>query len=58
MTEKQKTPSQQADRFIVRLPDGMRDKIKQQSASNHRSMNAEMVFLIERGMEVVHAQAT
>ncbi|MBN8978037.1 MAG: Arc family DNA-binding protein [Rhizobiales bacterium] len=36
-------PSQQQDRFIVRLPDGMRDDLKVEAAKNGRSMNAEIV---------------
>lgn len=36
-------PSQQQDRFIVRLPDGMRDQIKAAAENNGRSMNAEIV---------------
>lgn len=36
-------PSQQQDRFIVRLPDGMRDALKAEAEKNNRSMNAEIV---------------
>lgn len=36
-------PSQQQDRFIVRLPDGMRERIKAEADKNNRSMNAEIV---------------
>jgi hypothetical protein len=32
-----------ADKFIVRLPDGMRDEIKEASLKNRRSMNSEIV---------------
>lgn len=37
-----------ADKFIVRLPAGMRDVIKKTAAENRRSMNAEVVFQLER----------
>ncbi|MGB3486653.1 MAG: Arc family DNA-binding protein [Xanthobacteraceae bacterium] len=40
-------PSQQQDRFIVRLPDGMRDRIKEAAEKNNRSMNAEIVAALE-----------
>lgn len=40
-------PSQQQDRFIVRLPDGMRDRIKAAAERNNRSMNAEIVAALE-----------
>ena len=46
-------PSATADRFIVRMPDGMRDSIKQRAQSNMRSMTAEILFLIKKGVEAV-----
>ncbi|MDE4303645.1 Arc family DNA-binding protein [Phaeobacter gallaeciensis] len=36
-----------SDRFIVRLPDGMRDRIKAAAAVGGRSMNAEIVRVLE-----------
>lgn len=41
-------PSEMQDRFIVRLPDGMRDKIAELAKQNSRSMNAEIVARLER----------
>lgn len=38
-------------KFIVRLPDGMRDRIKAAARANGRSMNAEIVFLLERSFQ-------
>ena len=35
--------SQNQDKFILRLPNGMRDQIKIEAAKNHRSMNQEIV---------------
>lgn len=40
-------PSQQQDRFIIRLPDGMRERIRQSAERNGRSMNAEIVQALE-----------
>lgn len=40
-------PSQQQDKFVLRLPDGMRDRIKAAAAENNRSMNAEIVSALE-----------
>ncbi|WP_371398835.1 Arc family DNA-binding protein [Marinovum algicola] len=40
-------PRQNQDKFILRLPDGMRDQVKQLAASNHRSMNAEILAALE-----------
>ncbi|MFG1340953.1 Arc family DNA-binding protein [Xanthobacter autotrophicus] len=36
-------PSQTQDRFIVRLPDGLRDRIAAAAKANGRSMNSEIV---------------
>lgn len=36
-----------SDKFMLRLPDGMRDRIKAAADSNNRSMNAEIVATLE-----------
>lgn len=41
---------QHEDKFILRLPEGMRDRIKEQAETNLRSMNAEIVFHLKRAM--------
>ncbi|TAY68440.1 Arc family DNA-binding protein [Rhizobium leguminosarum] len=43
-------PSQQAERFQVRLPDGLRERLKEVAQENRRSMNAEIVFHLERAL--------
>lgn len=40
-------PSQSQDKFIVRLPDGLRERIKLAADLNNRSMNAEIVDALE-----------
>ncbi|WP_375597562.1 Arc family DNA-binding protein [Devosia sp. Naph2] len=40
-------PSDIADRFIVRLPEGMRERLKDEAAKNGRSMNSEIVSRLE-----------
>jgi hypothetical protein len=40
-------PSDEQDKFMLRLPLGMRDKIKSAAASNNRSMNAEILALLQ-----------
>ena len=40
-------PSDKQDQFVVRLPDGMRDRIKLAADANNRSMNAEIVAAVE-----------
>ncbi|RHZ98836.1 Arc family DNA-binding protein [Cereibacter sphaeroides] len=43
----QKSDSRELDKVIVRLPDGMRDRIKAAAEANNRSMNAEIVATLE-----------
>ena len=38
------------DMFNLRLPDGLRGRIKEEAERNRRSMNAEIVFHLERIM--------
>lgn len=40
-------PSDKQDKFVLRLPDGMRDRIKSAAEANNRSMNAEIVATLE-----------
>lgn len=40
-------PSETQDRFIVRFPDGMRDRIKAAAEANNRSMNAEIIARLQ-----------
>ncbi|MHB2265690.1 Arc family DNA-binding protein [Aliihoeflea sp. PC F10.4] len=42
-----KTPLQPEDKYVLRMPDGMRQRIKAAAESNGRSMNAEMVARLE-----------
>jgi hypothetical protein len=36
-----------SDKFMLRLPDGMRDRIKAAAEANNRSMNSEIVATLE-----------
>lgn len=40
-----------ADKYVVRFPDGLRDQIKALAKANRRSMNAEIVFALEERMQ-------
>lgn len=44
-------PSEIQDRFIIRLPDGMRDFIAEEAKKNNRSMNAEIVSRLQASFE-------
>ena len=39
--------SRDSDKFMLRFPDGMRDKIAEAAKANNRSMNAEIVARLE-----------
>lgn len=49
MTEddREKYPSEEAERFQVRMPPGLRDRIKIAAEKSNRSMNAEIVRTLE-----------
>lgn len=40
-------PSEKLDQYMLRMPDGMRDRIKAAAEANNRSMNAEIVATLE-----------
>ncbi|HCQ8124574.1 TPA: Arc family DNA-binding protein [Klebsiella quasipneumoniae subsp. similipneumoniae] len=46
-----KFPSQEMDRFNVRLPVGMRDAIADRAKRNGRSMNSEIVQILQDTLE-------
>lgn len=47
MTTARNFPSDEADKFVVRLPSGMRDKISDAAREAGRSMNAEVVHRLQ-----------
>lgn len=47
MSKKPQYPSDKQDQFMVRLPDGMRDTLKEVAENKKRSMNAEIVARLE-----------
>lgn len=40
--------SRTADKFVVRLPDGMRERIADVARNHHRSMNSEIIARLEQ----------
>ncbi|SFB28163.1 Arc-like DNA binding domain-containing protein [Pseudomonas simiae] len=44
------TSSRNADKFVVRLPDGMRGRIGEAAQQNHRSMNSEIIQRLEQSL--------
>ena len=47
MAKRKLYPSEQQDRLIIRFPDGMRDRIAALAKANGRSMNAEIISMVE-----------
>lgn len=45
-----KYPSDMVDKFLLRLPDGLRGRIKELAEANRRSMNSEIIVLLERAV--------
>ncbi|WP_339417379.1 MULTISPECIES: Arc family DNA-binding protein [unclassified Pseudomonas] len=50
MSNKQKRLSE--DKFVVRLPDGMRSRIALEARDNARSMNSEIIYRLETTAEL------
>lgn len=46
---------QLADKYVLPMPDGMRDKIVELAKANNRSMNAEIVLMLQ---QAIAARAT
>lgn len=44
-------PAAEADKFIVRLPPGMRERIAESARANKRSMNAEVIVRLQASFE-------
>ena len=49
--------SRESDQFNLRLPEGLRPKLKVLAAQNRRSMNSELIYLVERGIKAVSDDA-
>lgn len=39
------------DQFVLRMPDGMRQQIKEMAAKSRRSMNAEVVIALDHWLK-------
>jgi hypothetical protein len=52
MNDDTKFPSELAERFQIRMPDGLRDRIRAAAENNARSMNSEIVARLEASFTV------
>lgn len=43
-------PSEEAERFVIRMPAGMRERLRVAAAENRRSMNSEIIFHMDRAL--------
>lgn len=48
--------SRTADKFVVRLPDGMRERINEVAKENHRSMNSEIIARLKKSLDTPEAE--
>lgn len=46
-----KYPSQMQDKFNLRFPDGMRDAIAERAKANGRSMNSEIIQILQDALD-------
>lgn len=51
ITKKKKFPSRELDQFTVRFPDGLRNSLAKLADRNNRSMNSEIVNIIQAATE-------
>ncbi|MGO7972993.1 Arc family DNA-binding protein [Rhizobium leguminosarum] len=49
--DEDKFPSQLAERFQIRMPEGMRDALREAAEKNGRSMNTEIITRLEDSFE-------
>lgn len=45
------TTSRMLDKFMFRMPDGFRDRLAARARANRRSMNSEIVMIVEAAMD-------
>lgn len=50
-TPKPERAPQLADKYVLRMPDGMRARIMEMAKANGRSMNAEIVLILQQAIE-------
>ena len=48
--------TRESDKFMLRLPEGMRDRIAEAAKANGRSMNAEIVARLHASFEAPEAK--
>ncbi|WP_404976315.1 Arc family DNA-binding protein [Agrobacterium larrymoorei] len=49
-------PTRKGDQFVIRMPDGLRNRIKVHAKINLRTMNAEIVYQLSRAYSETAAE--
>ena len=49
------SPTPPIAKFLVRMPDDLRDRLAAQARANRRSMNSELLMLVEAALDDVAA---
>ncbi|GJD58352.1 Arc family DNA-binding protein [Methylobacterium dankookense] len=52
MSDREPYPSDLAERFQLRMPTGLRDRVKAEAETNKRSMNAEIIARLELTLQI------
>ncbi|MER9596706.1 Arc family DNA-binding protein [Mesorhizobium sp. M0244] len=47
----QKQPSDLLEKFVVRMPDGMRDRIAEAAQKEMRTMNGQINFMLQKALD-------
>ena len=51
MTDSNKSSPALVEKFVIRLPNGLREQIKTLSEQNQRSMNSEIIMVLEKHIQ-------
>ncbi len=54
MSEFNKSTPALVEKFVIRLPNGLREQIKALSEHNRRSMNSEIIMVLEKHIQQNH----
>lgn len=52
--DKNSAPRRQQQAFLLRLPQSLKEHLRQQAKANHRSLNSEIIALLEGNGEGLH----
>lgn len=55
---RQTYPSDNVEKLLLRFPDGMRDRIREEAERNGRSMNAEIIVRLQRTLDLQDGEFT